>query len=67
MEKKEREDIPNKVDLQKLPVNIKNPDGAPEFIDDHVPGNHGAMQEHRAGHAPEEETSAPENILRPDL
>ncbi|MGV3768327.1 MAG: hypothetical protein ACO1NW_19520 [Chitinophagaceae bacterium] len=67
MEKKEREDIPNKVDLQKLPVNIKNPDGTPEFIDDHVPGNHGAMQERSAEKASDEETSEPDNFLRPDL
>ncbi|MCM5529330.1 hypothetical protein [Parasegetibacter sp. NRK P23] len=67
MEKKEREDIPNKVDLQKLPVNIKTPDANPEFIDDHVPGNHGAMQEHRADHAPDKETPAAENFLKPDL
>lgn len=66
MEKKEREDIPNKVDLQKLPVSIKTPDGAPEFIDDHVPGNHGAMQQHDA-EATGSRASVPGNFLRPNL
>ena len=66
MEKKEREDVPNKIDLQKLPVNIKNPDGTPEFIDDHVPGNHGAMENKDGQKEQNEESSNQENFPTPN-